>query len=166
MQKKLIAFILLALMASTYAIAQDYEPFVTIDHQDGNKIVRTVLSLIDAEVSIVNNQLKVSYTNDIGNERLQTFNFDKLKKMKFENRDYTSVKGVHESKLMSAYVDNSSVLRVKSELLLDVVNIYNAQGALVYHAVVNAYETAINFNGIPHGVYIIRSGNEIVKFAK
>lgn len=157
---------LLAFMASTYTVAQTYEPFVIIDYENGGKIARKELTLMDGEVSIVNNQLKVSYTNDIENELLQTFNFDNVRKVKFENRERTSIKGIQESKLMTAYMDNSSILRLKSELLLDQVNIYNAQGALVYQAVVNDYEAAINFGKMPKGMYIIRSGNEIVKFAK
>lgn len=166
MKKKLTAFILFVFVASAYTFAQTYEPFVIIDYKDGDKMERKELTLMDGEVSIVNNQLKVSYTNDIGNERLQTFNFDDIKKVKFENREITSVKGLQESKLMSAYMDNSSILRLKSELLLDIVNIYNAQGALVYQAVVNDYEAAINFSTMSKGMYIIRSSNEIVKFAK
>lgn len=166
MKKKLTAFILFVFVASAYTFAQTYEPFVIIDYKDGDKMERKELTLLGGEVSIINNQFKVSYVNDLANERLQTFNFDDVKKVKFENRERTSVKGVRESELMHAFLDNSSTLRLKSELLLDLVNIYNAQGALVYQAVVNDYEAAIDFSAMSQGVYIIRSGNEIVKFVK
>lgn len=48
-------------MASAYIVAQTNEPFVIIDYENGGKMARKELTLMDGEVSILDNQLKVSY---------------------------------------------------------------------------------------------------------
>lgn len=162
MKKKIyiLAVAFIATIAYMYASASSFLK-VTYVTEDG--LSSDNFSIEGGEVQILDNAVNVVYP---GNPDLnKTYVFDDIRSLQFEVQ--TATGNINSDIKLSVYPDaRAGILCLRAKEPLGLVSIYSIAGTIVSSVNSNSQEVNIDIRELRSGVYIVKSGNQIVKFVK
>lgn len=161
--KKKIYILAVALVATFACMYANASSFLKVTYVTEEGLSSDNFSIEGGEVQILDNAVNVVYS---GNPDLnKTYVFDDIRSLQFEIQ--TSTGNINSDIRLSVYTDaRAGILYLCAKEPLGLVSIYSIAGTIVSSANSNNTEINIDIKGLCSGVYIVKSGNQIVKFVK
>lgn len=162
MKKKIHIMVvaLIAIVACSYA---DTSSFLTVTYvtEDGQKSDK--FSIEGGEIQILDNAVDVVFTGNP--DQNKSYIFDEISSLQFETQ--TVNRNTNPVMQFKVFTDmGAGVLYLRAEEPMGLINIYSVAGTLVRSVNFNNTEIEINIRDISPGVYMVKKGNQIVKFVK
>jgi hypothetical protein len=162
--KQKIQIIFIALIAMMVCLQAQNTSLLRVDYvTEDNTITYDEFSIEAGKVQILDDTVKIVFPSAPDSNR--SYAFDAVRSMVFSLQTPTS-EVANVQLPVTAYVDKVGTLHLHAAKLIGHVSIYSITGTLVSTFEANSTAAHIDFGKFQAGVYLLKIGNQTVKFVK
>ncbi|MEA4984770.1 MAG: T9SS type A sorting domain-containing protein [Paludibacter sp.] len=160
--KQKIYILVVALVAMTVSLQAQASSFLRVTYATESGTNADNFSIEGGEIQILDNTVNIVFSGNP--EQNRTYLFDDIRSLQFEIQ--TSTGNLELDVPLVVYTDKAGVLHLRAMESLGLINVYSIAGTLVASVKSDTTEACIDFKEARPGMYIVKTGNQTVKFIK